>query len=110
VGYQIVGAGEERPVGETVTDDVWAELVAAAAKSGAAFPQLSRLGRGEEMPLDEGTCTMLRAALGNALRGVLANTPVVVEDGESLDRDTVHRVRHVLRHDNVRLTRTPSWR
>jgi hypothetical protein len=110
VSYQIVGAREERLVRETVTDDVWAELVTAAAKSGAAFPQLSRLGRGEEMPLDEGTCTMLRAALGNALQGVLAKTPVVVEDGESLDRDTVHRVRHVLRHDNVRLTRTPSWR
>jgi hypothetical protein len=109
VAYQIVGTGEERPVGENVTDDVWAELVAAAAKSGVAFPRLSQLGRGEEMLLDEGTCTMLRAALGDALRGVLADTPVV-EDGESLDRDTVHRVRYVLRHDNVRLTRTPSWR
>jgi len=34
--------------------------------------------------------------------------PSLNQDYKQLDRDTVHRVRYVLEHDEVRLRRTPA--
>jgi len=67
------------------------------------------LGRDEEVALGKHTCEKLYAALGEALEGVLAGTPTIAPGGEALDRDTVHRVRYVLQHEDVRVRRTPYW-
>ena len=106
MGYLVVGG----TAAETLSDEVWMDLIALASKHGFSAPRLSLLGRYEEAYLTEEEATGLYAVLERAL---LAGEPAkhITTEDDALDRDTVHRVRHVLQQPVLKmLRRTPPWR
>ena len=106
MGYLVVGG----TAAETLSDEVWMDLIALASKHGFSAPRLSLLGQYEEAYLTEEEATGLYAVLERAL---LAGEPAkhITTEDDTLDRDTVHRVRHVLQQPVLKmLRRTPPWR
>jgi hypothetical protein len=106
MGYQIV-AGTAAVV---LPDEVWMDLIALASKHGFSAPRLGLLERSEQVDLTEEEATGLYAALERAL---LAGEPAerIATEEDTLDRDTVYRVRHVLQQPVLKiLRRTPPWR
>ncbi len=106
MGYQLVAG----TAAEVLSDEVWMDLIALASKHSFSAPRLSLLGRYEEAYLTEEEATRLYAVLERAL---LAGEPAkhISPEDDALDRDTVHRVRHVLQQPVLKmLRRTPPWR
>ena len=86
------------------------DLIALASKHGFSAPRLGFLGRHEEVDLTEEEAEGLYAALERALSAGEPAERIAPED-DALDRDTVHRVRHVLgQPEHKMLRRTPPWR
>ena len=109
MGYQILGTSDEGWFAEVVSDEAWGELLGVVGEADKSLPHSLVLGEDEEIVLDGGTRDGLHATLVDALGGVLAKMPPSLnQDYKQLDRDTVHRVRYVLEHDEVRLRRTPA--
>ena len=95
---------------ENLTDEVWFAVISLASRYGYSAPRLSNLGRNEEVYLSNEEVSELHAALVQALS---AGGPVqdIATEEDTLDRDTVRRVVHVLRQQGLKiLRRTPSWR
>ena len=106
VGYQ-VAAGT---AAVALSDVVWMDLIALASKHGFSAPRLGHLEWSEQVDLTEEEATGLYAVLKRAL---LAGEPAkhIAPEDDALDRDTVHRVRHVLEQPVLKmLRRTPPWR
>ncbi len=106
MGYQIVAG----TAAEALSDEVWMDLIALASKHGFSAPRLGFLERSEQVDLTEEEAAGLYAALERAL---LAGEPAerIATEDDTLDRDTVHRVRHVLGQPVLKmLRRTPPWR
>ena len=106
MGYQIV-AGTAH---EDLSDEVWMDLISLASKHGFSAPRLGLLERRQQVDLSEEEATGLYAVLERAL---LAGEPAkhIAPEDDALDRDTVHRVRHVLGQPVLKmLRRTPPWR
>ena len=103
VGYQIVAD----TAAEALSDEEWMQLTALAVKHGFSAPRLGNLGRSEQVDLTEEEAAGLYAALERAL---LAGEPAerIATEDDTLDRDTIHRVRHVLQKPVPKmLRRTP---
>ncbi len=106
MGYQIVAG----TANETLSDEVWLDLIALASKHGFSAPRLGFLGRHEEVDLTEEEAEGLYAALERAL---FAGEPAehIPPEADTLDRTTVHRVSDVLLQPERKiLRRTPPWR
>src|SRR5829696_8701024 len=106
MGYQIV-AGK---AGVGLSEVVWMDLIVLASKHGFSAPRLGILERSAQVELTEEEATGLYAVLERAL---LAGEPAerIATEDDALDRDTVHRVRHVLQQPVLKmLRRTPRWR
>ncbi len=106
MGYQIVTG----TTAEALTDEAWMDLIALASKHGFSAPRLGFLGRHEAVDLTEVEAEGLYTALEQAL---FAGEPAehIPPEADTLDRDTVHRVRHVLlQPERKTLRRTPPWR
>jgi hypothetical protein len=106
MGYVLV-AGTAH---EALSDEVWMDLISLASKHGFSAPRLSLLGRSALVDLTEEEATGLYAALERAL---LAGEPAerIATEDDTLDRGTIHRVRHVLQKPVLKmLRRTPAWR
>ena len=86
------------------------DLIALASRHGFSAPRLGILGRREQVDLTEEEAAGLFTALGHALSAGEPTETIAATD-DTLDRDTVHRVRHVLRQPGLKiLRRTPPWR
>jgi hypothetical protein len=106
MGYQIV-AGTANDI---LSDKVWMDLIALADKHGYSALRLGHLGRNAHTDLTEEEAAGLYAALERLLTTVELREHSTTEE-DVLDRDTVHRVRLVLRQPGrKRLRRTPPWR
>ena len=106
VGYQIVAG----TAAEALSDEVWMDLIALASKHALSAPGLGNLGRHEQVELTEEEVAGLYVALDRALFAGEPAEHIATED-DTLDRDTVRRVSHVLRQpERKMLRRTPSWR
>jgi hypothetical protein len=106
MGYQIV-AGTANDI---LSDKVWMDLIALADKHGYSALRLGHLGRNAHTDLTEEEAAGLYAALERLLTTVELQERTTTEE-DVLDRDTVHRVRLVLRQPGLkRLRRTPPWR
>ena len=95
---------------EPLSDEVWLDLIAMAANHGYSAPRLGHLEWSEQVDLTEEEATGLYAVLERAL---LAGEPAkhIAPEDDALDRDTVHRVRHVLGQPGLKmLRRTPPRR
>jgi hypothetical protein len=106
MGYMVV-AGTAH---EALSDEEWMDLIALASKHGFSAPRLGLLERSALVGLTEEEATGLYAALERAL---LAGEPAerIATEDDVLDRDTVHRVRHVLQQPVLKiLRRTPPGR
>ena len=106
MGYQLMTG----TAAETLSDEVWMDLIALASKHGFSAPRLSLLGRYEEAYLTEEEAEGLYAALERAL---FAGEPAehIPPEADTPDRDTVRRVSHVLiQPERKTLRRTPPWR
>jgi hypothetical protein len=119
--YQIV-AGTAH---EILSDKAWLDLIALAAKHGYSAPRLGHLGRNAATDLTEEEAVGLYVTLERVLTTVALQEHSTTEV-DVLDRDTVHRVRRVLRQPAPkrlyrvrrvlrqpglkRLRRTPPWR
>jgi hypothetical protein len=106
MGYQIVTNTD----GESLSDEVWLDLIALASKHGFSAPRLGFLGRHEQVDLTEEEAEGLYAALERAL---FAGEPAehIPLEADTLDRITIHRVRRVLQQPERKiLRRTPPWR
>jgi hypothetical protein len=104
MGYQLV-AGTAH---EDLSDEVWMDLIAMAAKHGYSAPRLGQLWRDEDIDLTEEEAAGLYAALERALTAWEPQEHLTTKD-DVLDRDTVRRVSHVLRQPGLKmLRRTPS--
>ena len=106
MGYQVVAG----TAAEALSDEEWMDLISLASKHGFCAPRLSLLGRYEEAYLTEEEAAGLYAALERAL---LAGEPAerIATEDDTLDRTTIHRVRHVLQQPVLKmLSRTPAWR
>jgi methylase of polypeptide subunit release factors len=105
MGYQIV-AGTAH---ETLSDEVWLDLIAMAAKHGYSAPRLGQLWRYENIDLTEEEAAGLYAALERALTAGEPQEYITTED-DVLDHETVRRVSYVLRQPGLKmLRRTPTW-
>ncbi len=107
MGYLITGEAIEpstRQVGESVTDAVWLDALQLAGRHGFSGEHLRLESRHESM----GVSADDAEALGAALLDGLGRVELLESGHDELDRETVLRIRHVLRHDNVRLSRTPN--
>jgi len=100
VGYQIV-AGTAH---EELSDEAWMDLIALASKHGFSAPRLGLLERSEPVELTEEEAAGLYAALERALFAGEPAECIATED-DTLDRDTVHRVRHVLQQPVLKMLR-----
>ncbi len=100
MGYQVV-AGTAR---ESLSEKVWLDLIALASKYDFSAPRLSQLGWREEVDLTEEEAEDLLLALERALWAGKPAKRRATEDDE-LDRDTVRRVVHMLRHSGTKLLR-----
>jgi hypothetical protein len=106
MGYQIVAGTAD----ESLSNEVWMDLIALASRHDFSAPRLGVLGRREQMDITEEEATGLHAALARALSAGEPTEPRVADD-DTLDRDTVHRVSDVLRQPGLKiLRRTPPWR
>jgi hypothetical protein len=108
VGYQITAVGVRV---ETLTDRQWMEILLHASKHGFSAPRLT-LDKDEEVEIGDDDAEELRRALGEALVSTLRDAPMSPShssDDDVLDRDTVHRIRHVLHAEDVRLACVPYW-
>ena len=106
MGYEIVSGTEA----EALSDKVWMKLATLAVKHGFSAPRLGSLERSEQVDLTEEEAAGLYAALERALSAGEPAERIAPED-DALDRDTVHRVRHVLgQPEHKMLRRTPPWR
>ena len=106
MGYQIVAGTAD----EVLPDEVWMDLIALASKHGFSAPRLGLLEQSAQVELTEEEATGLYAALERAL---LAGEPAerIATEDDALDRNKVHRVRHVLQQPVLKmLRRTPPWR
>ena len=104
--YQIVTNTD----GESLSDEGWMDLIALASKHGFSAPRLSHLGQYADTNLTEAEDSGLYAALGRALFAGEPAEGIATED-DALDRNKVHRVRHVLGQPVLKmLRRTPRWR
>jgi hypothetical protein len=104
--YQIVAG----TANEILSDKVWLDLIALAAKHGYSAPRLGHLGRNADTDLTEEEAVGLYVTLERVLTTVALQEHSTTEV-DVLDRDTVHRVRRVLRQPGLkRLRRTPPWR
>ena len=100
MGYQVV-AGAARA---NLSDEAWLDLIALATEYGFSAPRLGHLERCEEVDLTEEEAEGLLLALERALwAGDLAEHRAA--EGDTLDRDTVRRVVHMLRHSGIKLLR-----
>jgi hypothetical protein len=106
MGYQIVAGTAD----EILSDVVWMDLIVLASKHGFSAPRLGHLDWSEQVDLTEEEATGLYAVLERAL---LAGEPAkhIAPEDNALDRDTVHRVRHMLQQPVLKiLRRTPPSR
>jgi hypothetical protein len=112
VGYLIqAGDGSVPDTTVVVTDEAWKDLIGHASAGGYSAPHLWELKRSDEsVRISDDEAKRLHDALSNALHTSLTDVPTFDHDSERLDRDTVHRVRYVLRHSDIHLERTPYWR
>ena len=95
---------------EPLSDEEWMQLAALAVKHGFSAPRLGSLGRREQVDLTEEEAAGLYAALERALSAGEPAEHIATED-DTLDRDTVRRVSHVLRQPGLKMVRrTPPWR
>ena len=104
--YQIVASTAH----EDLSDEVWMDLISLASKHGFSAPRLGLLERSAQVDLTEGEAAGLYAALERAL---FAGEPAehIPPEADTLDRDTVSYVSHVLRQPERKiLRRTPPWR
>ncbi len=106
MGYQIVAGTAD----EALSDEVWMDLIALASKHGFSAPRLGLLERSAQVELTEEEAAGLFAALERALFAGEPAERIATED-DTLDRATVHRVRHVLGQPVLKiLRRTPRLR
>jgi hypothetical protein len=106
MAYQVVAG----TAAEVLSDEVWMGLIALASRHSFSAPRLGLLGRHEQVDLTEEEAAGLYAAFERAL---FAGEPAkhISPEDDALDRDTVHRVRHVLQQPVLKmLRRTPPWR
>ena len=105
MGYQIVAGTAD----EVLPDEVWMDLIALASKHGFSAPRLSHIGQYAYTNLTEAEDSGLYAALERAL---FAGEPAehIPPEADTLDRDTVRRVSHVLLQPEKILRCTPPWR
>jgi hypothetical protein len=114
VGY-LITAGHPPVHGESITDDQWLDILRHSSDAGFSCPHLT-LGRGEAKVIPEDEARSLYDHLSVALGTSLKDSPVTEVEGANLDvldRETAHRVSHVLRYldyREVRLVRTPPWK
>ncbi len=110
---------------EPLSDEVWMQLAALAVNHGFSAPRLGYLGRNAATALTEEEAVGLYVTLERVLTTVELQEHSTTEV-DVLDRDTVHRVRRVLRQPAPkrlcrvrrvlrqpglkRLRRTPPWR
>jgi hypothetical protein len=107
MSYQVVAA----TAALALSDEVWMDLIALASKHGFSAPRLSLLGRYEEAYLTEEEAEGLYAALERALFAGEPAAEHIPPEADTLDRDTVRRVSHVLvQPARKTLRRTPPWR
>ncbi len=106
MGYQIVAGATD----ESLSDEVWLDLIALANKYDFSAPRRGHLGQREDTDLTEEEVVGLHTALERALSAGEPSETISPED-ETIDRDTVHRVTNVLRQPGGKtLRRTPPWR
>ncbi len=100
MGYQIVAGTAD----EVLPDEVWMDLIALASKHGFSAPRLGLLERSEQVDLTEEEAAGLYAALERAL---FVGEPAerIATEADTLDRVTVHRVRHVLQQPVLKILR-----
>jgi len=106
MGYQIVAG----TAAVALSDVVWMDLIVLASKHGFSAPRLGHLEWSEQVDLTEEEATGLYAVLERAL---LAGEPAerIATEDDTLDRETVRRVSHVLTHYERKTLRcTPPWR
>ena len=93
-----------------LSDVVWMDLIVLASKHGFSAPRLGHLEWHEQVDLTEEEATGLYAVLERAL---LAGEPAerIATEDDTLDRETVRRVSHVLtQYERKTLRCTPPWR
>ena len=94
---------------EWLSDEQWLELTSLASKYGFSVPRLRLLGRREQTDLTDEEAVGLQAALERTLSEEPSEHLSIGED-QTIDRDTVRRVAHVLRQPGGKLLRrTPDW-
>ena len=104
MGYQVV-AGRATA---DLSDEAWSDLIALASRHGFSAPRLLLERRGDTDLTDE-EVEGLNAALKRALSVREPAENIAAED-DTLDRDTVRRVDHVLRQEGLKIVRrTPAW-
>jgi hypothetical protein len=106
MSYQVVAA----TAAMALSDEVWMGLIALASKHGFSAPRLGLLERSAQVDLTVEEAAGLYAALERAL---LAGEPAerIATEDDTLDRDTISRVRHVLQKSVLKiLRRSPPWR
>jgi hypothetical protein len=99
--------------GYKVSDTVWNSIVDLTVEAGRPLLQLRGLPQGAPLELPDGVVEDLDESLRLALEAGKpfppGEDPVGVDDQFVLTRDTIHRVRHVLRLGKVRLEWVASW-
>ena len=107
MGYQIVTNTD----GESLSDEGWMDLIALASKHGFSAPRLSHLGQYADTRLTEAEDSGLNAALERALFAGEPAAEHTPPEADTLDRDTVRHVSHVLvQPERKTLRRTPPGR
>ncbi len=99
LGYKLVASNGAV---ENVTDNEWQDILALAIEQGVYVSQLRLANRNDSTDIVGADAEGLYEALGHALPDI----PQLETEDDVLDRNTVHRVRHVLRSGRVRLFRT----
>ncbi len=112
MGYFIKsGDGSAPNTTVSVTDEVWMELTEHASEGGYSAPHLRMLEEGDgAVRIDPDEARALREALSVALYSTLKDAPLEDPEGDHLDRLTVYKVTHVLRSDEVTLSRSARWK
>ena len=100
MGYKMVASNGAV---ESVTDSEWQEILGLASKHGFYRPHLRLEKPNGSTDIVGADADALYEALGHAL----ADIPHRETGDDVLDRNTVQRVRRLLRSRRVRLNRTP---
>jgi hypothetical protein len=99
--------------GVKFSDAVWDGIIDLTVEAGRPVSQLRGLPRGAEAFLPDGVVEdldeSLRLALESGKPFPPGGDPVGADEQLVLTRDIIHRVRHVLRSGDVRLSWVPSW-